>query len=252
MTDLLSVEDLHLDLDGKPILRGVSCRMARGDFQLIIGPNGAGKSSLLKCILAYIRDYKGEVRIDGRIARSLGDKARARLMGYVPQILELALNMDVLSFLEMARFAYDEGVAQRNAAIAESLTLTHTEHLATRFIDELSGGERQRVLIAAALAQQPKLLVLDEPGSFLDPDHRLELVHLLGNLHREQGLTILLVTHDWNAYAPLSPKILAIKAGQVAFHCEALDLEAHLEQLFNCGFHHFEAAGISYSLPRYR
>jgi iron complex transport system ATP-binding protein len=249
---LIRVEDLHLEIAGKTILEKVDLDLQENGFLMVIGPNGAGKSSLVKCILALFDRYRGEITIAGTSNRKLDHRSRARLLGYVPQSLELQFNLDVFSFLELSRFAHqDETSRERNRIIDESLALTETDHLKNAFLDELSGGERQRVLIASALAQKPRALLLDEPSQSLDPSHRLELTKLLARLHEEERLAILVITHEWNELLHLKPDILAMKAGEVAFRCGPDDLDGHLSALFDCEFHHLEVDGRTLSFPRF-
>lgn len=249
---MLQIQDLSLTLGTRNILQGVNLSLDEGDIQLVIGPNGVGKSSLLKCILG-LHHYSGHVALEGQPAMALSARERARKIAYVPQFLDLQFNLDVRSFLELSRFAHDpEPPAQRNAIIEEALRQTETFHLSQSFLDELSGGERQRVLIAAALAQKPRLLILDEPSTAMDPGHRRDLVQLLERLHRQEKLTMLVVTHDWNEYMHLNPSILALKEGSVAFQCKADTLKDHLEDLFGCGFQHIQSGSHWLSIPRYQ
>ena len=249
--NLIETRSLKLELGGRTILDGVNLSVARGDFLLVIGPNGAGKSSLLKCILALIRDYDGSVLLEGRDNRRLTARERARLIAYVPQLLDLQFNLDVYSLMELSRFAYEgEPRALTESIIDACLAMTESLHLKDAFLDELSGGERQRVLIASALAQKPKILILDEPSQSLDPGHRVELVKLLARLDRDEHLTIILVTHDWNEYAHLKARVLALKQGRIAFTCELNQLHDHLDPLFECNFHHFSTENRTISIPR--
>ena len=248
----LRVEQLCLRLGGRRILDSVSFSLEPGRFKLLIGPNGVGKTSLLKCVLGINRWDSGDIVWDGRPIKSIPARQLARNMAYVPQYLESRFTLDVYAFLELSRYAYeDESRAQRRRIIADCLQRTATEHLQTAYLDELSGGERQRVLLAAALAQQPRLLILDEPDHSLDPSHRVDMIRLLEELYRADSLSILLVTHDWNAYRHLNPEVLALKNGRISFECKAEDLDRHLEELFECRFHHLEVDGRRLSLPRY-
>lgn len=249
MNSILKIAGLKTSFGEKGVLNGVNLEVSAGDFHLIIGPNGAGKTTLLRAILAMVPLQAGEIQIMGKRHVELSAHERAHLMGYVPQSLELSFNMSVWDFLGLARFAYQDTLREREQAIEHSMLLTQIAHLRDAYFNELSGGERQRVLIAGALAQNPKILVLDEPGSSLDPGHRLELVRLLRKLHLEANLTILLVTHDWNEYAYLNPSVIALKDGKVAFQSEFPDLKNRISELYQCEFQHFLHNGIWYSLP---
>ena len=246
---LLEIRDLSLHRGTRALIDGMDIRVFEGDFCLLIGPNGAGKSSLLKCILSIIDDYRGQIMIQGRESRSYHARERARMMAYVPQAMDLTFDMEVGAFMELARFAHEDTPGERETLIDDCLTKTDTYRLRGSLMQELSGGERQRVLIAAAIAQQPRILVLDEPTSSLDPNHRAELVQLLASLHRHHRFTILLVTHDWNEFLGLDPKVLAIKEGKVAVTCGAFDLHQHLSSVFGCPFRRLDAGGIPVSFP---
>ena len=251
MIPIIQIKDLHVRFENKQILSGINLDIHQGAFKLIIGPNGAGKTTLLKSILGMVRGYTGQILIRGQRLASFSPRERARMVGYVPQSLELSFNMDVQSFVELSRFAHDDLPKEKSAIIEESMAVTQTQHLQQALVNELSGGERQRVLIAAALAQKPRILVLDEPESSLDPGHRIELVELLKRLQKEQDLTILLVTHEWNEYATLFPEIVALKMGNVAFESRSVGLSEKLHDLYGCAFHHFQKNGIGFSFPHH-
>jgi len=248
---LLHVDDLTLVKDGRTILDAVNLQMSPGSFQLVIGPNGAGKSSLLKCILGIWTDFSGRVMLQGRDVADMNQRERARNMAYVPQTLDLNFNLDVGEFMQCARFAYDEPGSAGVEIIREAMSLTETEYLRDAFLDEISGGERQRVLIAAALVQEPKLLILDEPGNFLDPKHRLELARLLKTLYTERELAILMVSHDWNPYLHLGPSIMGLKQGRRIFLGAWGVVRENMAQLFDCEFEFLEAMGQVICLPRH-
>ena len=247
---LISLTDLTLELGGKRILEGVTCTIDEGEFVLIAGPNGAGKSSMLKCIMGLHRNYKGQLLIDGKSPKDIDGRTRARLIGYVPQILDMQFNLDVRSFMISSRYAHDhESVSTRDAILETCMRQTETYHLIDLDLDQLSGGERQRVLLASALAQQPKVLVLDEPDQSLDPGHRMEMVRLLAQLYEQESPTILMVSHDWNMWTGFAPRILALKEGRVAYTGAYDGLNAHLESLFDCRFEQVMVRGRTHHIP---
>ncbi len=248
--NLLDVKHLRLTLDRRLVLDDINFSLQRGAFQLVIGPNGAGKSSFLKCILHLFHHYEGAIYLNGAPNHGLSNRERAHLLAYVPQFLEMQFNLDVWSFMELSRYAHEEeSLAERSALIEDCLRQTDTLFLRHAFLDQLSGGERQRVFIAAALAQKPQLLILDEPTHSLDPAHRGELVQLLAELYREKRIAILLVTHDWNAFAPLNPEVFALKRGMGVFNLKLSELDGHLEALFDCPFHYLKVDGMRLSVP---
>lgn len=246
---MIEIEGLGLDIAERRILDDVSLHVPETGFQMIIGPNGAGKTTLLKCLLAMRRDYRGRIYVDGKDPRVCSGKVRAGLMAYVPQMPEFGFTMDVRAFMETARFTFEESRAACARVIEACLERTDTKHLASAYMDELSGGERQRVLVSAALAQQARLLILDEPTASLDPNHRVELTALLSSLCRDDGHTILMVTHDWNDFAGIPARVLALKAGKKAFECELSRLPDHLQDLFGCRFEHLQSARGLVSVP---
>ena len=250
---MLAIEHLDLSIGNRRILNDINFRMKPGTFQLVIGPNGAGKSSLLKCVLSFHAFQRGRIFFEKEELAKMSFRERARRIAYVPQFLDVRFNLDVGAFMELSCFIFDDEPRQAHQRrILDSLELTGTRHLLDAYLEELSGGERQRVLVAAALVQQSKLLILDEPSSALDPSHKVELVDLLRQLHENQGLTILLVTHDWNAFSHLNPNILALKDGGVAFESTLNHLDHYLEDVFDCHFHHMEIKGHLVSIPEFQ
>jgi iron complex transport system ATP-binding protein len=217
----LSLEDLTVDLGRRPVLRGLSFSVARGERLAIVGPNGAGKSTLLKCLLRIVPRARGTVRIGGRVLDSISQDALARRLAYVPQAAGGSVPYTVADFLAMSRYPHigplaPLGDADR-AAVRTALRDTGTEAFEDRLLETLSGGECQKVFLAAALAQEPEALLLDEHGAFLDPAHRVEIQRLLERACRERDLTLLAVTHDLNAATRHFDRILALGEGEIRF-----------------------------------
>ncbi|CAM2006505.1 ABC transporter ATP-binding protein [Acanthopleuribacter pedis] len=233
----LTLRGVGVERRRQSILHGIDLDVAAQQFTLILGPNGCGKTTLLKCILAMINDYTGHITWKGRNTRTMGGRERARALAYVPQKLETAFALDVLTFMELARFAHEESREQRRNAIDAALAQTDMQHKAGAFLSELSGGEQQRVLIAAAVAQEPELLVLDEPTSALDPRHQVAIVQLLARLHQQKRFTIVLVTHDWNPFIHLNPRVIGLKAGRLLVDTDLKQLPNHLASIYDCRFH---------------
>ncbi len=200
------------------VLQDVSLTVAAGRLTALLGPNGAGKSTLFRLIVGRLQPLRGEISIFGQPAASLDSVSRARLVGYLPQEVRAAFGFSVGEVVLMGRYphlrfglesAHDRGVASR------CLERTDTAHLAARRFDTLSGGERQRVLLAAALAQEPRILLLDEPTAALDWHHQHEVLALLDSLAAE-GLAICLVTHDLNLAARYCHQLYLLEAGRIA------------------------------------
>lgn len=219
-TPLLKVDRLGFVRDGRAILRDVSFSVARGEYVAIVGPNGAGKTTLLKC-LDRIQEATGGVVLLGRPLNEYRQRELARRIGYVPQADGRLLPFTVEEFVTLGRYPYLSPFSpvsrEDRQAVRDALEQTGMAAFAARRIDTLSGGERQKAMIAAALAQGANLLLLDEPTTFLDYRHQAEIRDVLRRAHRERGTTVIAVTHDVNAAALESDRVLALRAGEVVF-----------------------------------
>jgi ABC-type cobalamin/Fe3+-siderophores transport system ATPase subunit len=241
-TPAIEALDLVVRLGGAPVLDSVSVAVQPGQLVVVVGPNGAGKSTLLRCLDGLLRPSSGEVRVGAMPVAALSRRDLARLVSYVPQVAGGLGELSVASFVELGRYPHlgpwqELGPADR-AAVDEALELTETVAFAARRVDTLSGGERQRVLIAAALAQGGRILLLDEPTTYLDYRHQVQVVELLERLHAVLGLTVIMVTHDLNAGAAAADLVLALKAGRVAYRGVAAGLldPVMLESVFETPF----------------
>ena len=206
--------------DGAPVLSGLSLGVQRGRFVGLLGPNGSGKTTLLRILLGLLEPASGEVRIAGLRLADYPAGALARRVAYVPQGTSSVLAFTVLETVLMGRSPHTgalgfEGAGDWHAA-REALRLTDTERFAERNLEDLSGGERQRVVIARALAQEPDLILLDEPTAFLDIKHQQAIHRLLRRLRDEQGMTVLCVSHDLNLASAYADDVVLIAGGQVA------------------------------------
>ncbi|MCD4748989.1 MAG: ABC transporter ATP-binding protein [Thermoanaerobaculales bacterium] len=239
---MIRAEEVSVQINHSVILDEVGFTLREAQFLTIIGPNGAGKSTLLKVIDGLIYPTGGKVEIAGRSLEEYDRRALARTVSFVPQGDPGGFGFTVRSFVEMGRYSYLKPWAPLSPddrlAVKLAMKTTEVTHLADRFLGSLSGGERQRTLIAAALAQGGRVLLLDEPTSFLDYRHQVQVLELLEQLHSEKGYTIVVVTHDLNSTVPLSDLVLALKAGRVAFAGppkELMDI-AVLEEIFGGSF----------------
>ena len=216
----VAVEELSVRLGEAEILHEVSLAVGSGEFLTVIGPNGAGKSTLLRCLDGILAPSNGRVLIDGRCIDEYGRRELARTVSYVPQPDAGPMDYIVRSFVEMGRYPHVNAWAALTEADAkaanDAMVLTGVAELADRSMSSLSGGERQRASIAAALAQGGSILLLDEPTSFLDYRHQVQILDLLDRLHDESGLTIIAVTHDLNSTVASSDAVIALKDGRVA------------------------------------
>lgn len=238
----IHIVGLSVRIADADILHEVDLTVGRGEFLAVIGPNGAGKSTLLRCIDGIVEPSSGRIEIAGR---TLGDYSRrdlARTVSYVPQPTAGSLDFTVRAFVEMGRFPYLTAWAALTetdrAAVNEAMHLTEVVDVADRSMASLSGGERQRVFIAAALAQGGSILLLDEPTSFLDYRHQVQILDLLDRLHQEKGLTVVAVTHDLNSTVASANAVLALKNGRVERMGPPSDLldERVLAEIFDAEF----------------
>jgi ABC-type cobalamin/Fe3+-siderophores transport system ATPase subunit len=218
MKSVIQIRCLALALNGTPILRGISLGIAQGEYVSVIGPNGAGKTTLMRCLLGMYA-YEGSVRIAGTESSSADPKELARQISYVPQTHDIEFPLPVFDFVMMGRYPYLSPLspAQKKdvEAVERAMEVTGTLPFRHRLLRTLSGGERQKVYIAAALAQETPVMLLDEPATFLDWKHQAEVMQLLKKINTECGATIVAVNHDLNSAAHWSDRIIAVKDGRV-------------------------------------
>lgn len=204
---------------GEPVVRGVDLQLQEGDFLGLIGPNGCGKSTLIRAATGVLPLQRGRVCLAGRELRSCSRQALAQCLGVVPQEAGAAAGFSVREIVAMGRHPHlgrFRGPGPRDERrVQEALAQTGILHLAGREVSALSGGERQRVVIARALAQEPRILLLDEPTNHLDINHQLEVFDLLHQLNQERRLTLLCATHELNLAAGYCGRIALMDQGQV-------------------------------------
>ena len=215
---ILVVADLVLGYRGRPVLEGVSLSVRSGELVGMIGPNGSGKSTLLKGISGTLRPTRGRIAIGGRDVASIGRGALARTLAVVPQSPTLPDDFGALEIVLMGRAPHlgllrAEG-SRDFAIVRGAMRATDTLELADRPIGELSGGERQRLVVARALAQEPSLLLLDEPTSHLDVHHQVRVMEIL-RAQVAQGLAALAVFHDLNLAAQFCDRLLLLDHGRI-------------------------------------
>ena len=216
---LLNVDNVSFRYGEQWVLWGISFEVAKGDFLGVIGPNGSGKTTLLRVIDGILKPQEGQVRLEGAEIGSLRREALARCVAVVPQYSALSFPFSVEEVVLMGRAPHlgrwrFEG--DRDHCVArEAMEMTDTLSLAARDMESLSGGERQRVLIARALTQEPRLMLLDEPTAFLDIRHQVDFFDRIRGLNRDRGLTIIAVTHDINLAAHYCDRIILLKDGRV-------------------------------------
>ncbi len=217
--DAIALRGVSFGYGATAVLRDVSFAVRRGGFVGIIGPNGSGKSTLLRLMSGYLRPSHGAIAIDGRAAEQHSRAALGRLIGVVPQETVVSFPFTVMEMVLFGRTPHLRGFgfegAADLAAARRALERTDALHLADRTITTLSGGERQRVILARALAQEPRMLLLDEPGAFLDIRHAVEMYDLLRDLQAD-GITVVSVLHDLNIAALYCDTLVLLSDGSVA------------------------------------
>ena len=215
----LEARDLTLGYGAAPIVEELSLIVPRGKVTTIVGANACGKSTLLRGLARLLRPASGQVLLDGRSIHDLPTKEVARVMGLLPQSPVAPDGLTVVDLVGRGRSPHQGWFRQWSAAdetaVAAALEATGTLDLAHRTVDELSGGQRQRVWIAMALAQETELLLLDEPTTFLDVAHQVDVLELLADLNRRRGTTVVAVLHDLNLAARYSDHMVALEAGRV-------------------------------------
>ena len=216
----MSTRNLCVKIAGKEILHGLNVDIKAGRRTAIIGPNGAGKTTLLRALAGLNRRYTGEIMLDGRALNSFSEKELARVRAILPQERAAAQGLTVEQLVTYGRFAH-AGLLQTSAsaedreAIAWAMETAHVSAFAEREVHTLSGGERQRVFLAMALSQRPRLLLLDEPTTYLDVAHQLRVMEIISQLNRIHGMTILMVLHDMAHAMQYADDIVLVESGRV-------------------------------------
>jgi iron complex transport system ATP-binding protein len=216
---LLEAEGVGFAYGRRPAIADVTLALAGGDMLAIAGPNGSGKSTLLALLSGVRRPSAGVVRLAGRDLASYGRRELAQRIAVVPQETAALFPYTVAEMVLMGRAPHLRGLGLDGAhdlAVAErAMARTGVLALAARPLTELSGGERQRVIVARALAQEPRLLLLDEPTTFLDLRHAIEILELIADLNRREGLTVVAVLHDLTIAAMYFPRVAFLRAGRL-------------------------------------
>lgn len=220
-----------------------------GEIVSVVGPNGAGKSTLLKCVNCILRPNQGDVTLDGRTTTKYGRRALARAIAYVPQQAGPAMSLPVVDMIGLGRAPHRGYATARHdrdvvIGVIEKLSL---QSLAFRLFGELSGGERQRVLIARALAQEGRLMLLDEPTNALDLRYQLETMTIVRSITKERGISALIAIHDLALASRFSDRLVMLGAGKVRAQGAWNDvlLPEHLEAVYGVS----AIVGIEQGLP---
>ena len=216
----LALDGVSFAYGRAPILVGLNLAVEAGTITGILGPNGSGKTTLVRLASAALRPTAGRIEIFGTDIASLPSRERARLVAVVPQETYPVFDFSVEEIVRMGRAPHLglfglEAPSDRKIA-RDAMARCEVTHVSERSFRALSGGERQRVMLARALAQEARLLLLDEPTAFLDLKHRLAVYTLLGRLHVEHGLTVVVVSHDINLAARYCDRLVLLRCGAIA------------------------------------
>jgi iron complex transport system ATP-binding protein len=249
----LDLKGVSVHAAGKALLEDVNLRLAEGEFVALLGPNGAGKTTLLRTALGLL-PADGQVLLGGKPVRTYSGRQRAALAAWLPQQALVTEPVTALDFVCGARYRFAETRATAQAAATDALEQAGAGVFADRVVSTLSGGEQQRVAIAAMLAQEAPLLLLDEPGNHLDPGQQIALYSLIGRLW-QRGHGVLCITHDINLLTRLGNaervRVVGISEGRIRFDIplSSADLPAQLGSLFSVEFAVVEASGHRAFLP---
>ena len=215
----LRAQDLTLGYDAEDVVRELDVAIPDGRITVIVGANACGKSTLLRGLARLLKPRRGSVLLDGRSVHDMRSVDVARVLGLLPQTPVAPDGITVADLVGRGRYPHQGWFRQWSAdddvAVTAALAATGTADLAERPVAELSGGQRQRVWIAMALAQETDLLLLDEPTTFLDINHQVELLDLLTDLNRGSGSTIVIVMHDLNLACRYADHVIAMKNGTI-------------------------------------
>jgi iron complex transport system ATP-binding protein len=212
-------DGLCLAYDDRVVADGLSVEIPDGSFTVIVGPNACGKSTLLRALSRMLRPKAGTVYLDGQAISSQPSKQVARTLGLLPQSPIAPDAITVSDLVARGRYPHQGLLRQWSPddarAVAEALAATATAELADRPVDELSGGQRQRVWLAMALAQETPILLLDEPTTFLDIAHQIEVLDLCADLREQRGHTMVAVLHDLNHACRYATHLIAMRDGRI-------------------------------------
>ncbi len=240
MEPILKLNNIGFKYDDKQVLKDISLAVNAGEILGILGPNGSGKSTLLRVMDGILSPEAGEIDINGKSYRSLKRSALAREVAMVAQENHFRFTFTCIEVVLMGRFPHLKKLQfedHNDLKIAmESLKATHALDFAERSIHDLSGGEKQRVLIARALAQEPRIILLDEPTSFLDLKFKREVFKLISSLSREKGLGVAIVSHDIDLVAQYCSKIILLKNGTIyrAGDPDSVITAENIEDVYEC------------------
>lgn len=219
MMGIIRINDLSVSFGNHQVLKNIDLEIDKGEFVTIIGPNGSGKTTLLRSIANAIKGSGGSVLIEGADICMMKPKEKAKKLSVVPQNTDVAYEFTCYDVVMMGRYPHIsrlKGETEKDIEVVEeSMRLTNVTHLRDRLFTEVSGGERQRVILAQAISQEPKVILLDEPISNLDPQYQIEILDTIKALSLEKKLTVVAVLHDLNMASMYSDRIVLLDEGRI-------------------------------------
>ena len=250
----IQAENIQVAYDDRVIIEKLSTRIPSGKISTIIGANGCGKSTLLKALTRILPLQEGAIYLDGQAIAQLPTKEVAKKLALLPQVLEATEGISVYELVSYGRYPHQNGLGyltdQDREKINWALEATQTAPFARFPVDDLSGGQRQRVWIAMALAQDTDTIFLDEPTTYLDLNHQLEVLELLKDLNLSQQKTIVMVLHDVNLSARFSDHMIAMKEGNIRYNGSVSSIMTTeiLSDIFNIEPQLIQAPGQAYPI----
>jgi len=240
MKTVLEFINVTAGYHGVPVLRELDLAISEGQMVGILGPNGAGKTTLLRCITSLCTPMAGTVRVFDNDSRQLSSSMRARLIAVVPQELETPVSFTVQEIVTIGRTASLNRLSPPSSrdvqAVERAMVYTDVADMKHRPFTELSGGEKQRTMVAMALAQEPRMILMDEATSHLDMNHCLEIMQIVERLNAEHGVTVIMVSHDLNLTAEFCKRVVLLDKGKVAADGTPSDVltENILSNVYSC------------------
>jgi iron complex transport system ATP-binding protein len=235
---MLQTQHLKLSYDGVPVIDALDVHVPPGKITALVGPNGCGKSTLLRGLARLLKPKGGSVLLDGKDIHTIATRELAKRMGLLPQGPVAPEGLTVRELVAQGRYPHQSWLQQWQTddeiAVNTALDITGMAALAERPVDALSGGQRQRAWIAMTLAQQTEIILLDEPTTFLDMSHQIEVLTLLERLNRDEGRTVVMVVHDLNHATRHAHHIIALWNGQIAAAGDPIEVvtQSLLENVF--------------------
>lgn len=239
MKSVIRASQLVFGYKDQSVLNQLNMDIPEGVFTAIVGPNGCGKTTFVKQLIKSLKPQSGELSLFDKPLSNYSHKALGKVIAYVPQATQIGFDFTVEEVVMMGRYPHlrrFQAESQRDKDIAaEAMKATGVWHLRHELANELSGGEQQRVIVAKALAQEPQVLILDEPISHLDLHHQVELMSLIRRLPREKGITVVAIIHDLNLAMDYSDHVVMMQQGRVAYAGPPTETisEASIKSIYN-------------------